>query len=59
MADPFERATAALPPVIGEGCTQRFDLDALGENSGTDFPGATELWASLTRAVADESESGV
>jgi hypothetical protein len=59
MSDPFERAVAYPPPTLGEGCTRRYDSDALKEGSGTDFPGAAELWQimqGITRP--DESEAG-
>ena len=39
MADPFERVVAKAPPVIGSGCTQRYDPEAL----------SPELWAQLRR----------
>ncbi|MCW3149950.1 hypothetical protein N8H22_15200 [Stutzerimonas stutzeri] len=47
MGDPFERATAEAPPVIGSGCTRRYDPDALSDELGTEFAGAAALWAHL------------
>ncbi|MBK3804902.1 hypothetical protein [Stutzerimonas stutzeri] len=47
MADPFERVVAKAPPVIGSGCTQRYDPEALSPEQGTEFAGAVELWAQL------------
>ena len=47
MADPFERAAAKAPPIIGGGCTQRYDPGALSSELGTDFPEAEALWAEL------------
>jgi hypothetical protein len=44
MNDPLEKATAALPPTLGEGCLSRFDPAALSPQHGTDFPDAAELW---------------
>lgn len=43
MADPFERVVAKAPPVIGSGCTQRYDPEALSPEQGTEFAGAVEL----------------
>lgn len=58
MSDPFERAVAFPPPILGEGCTQRYDPEALNEDSGTDFPGAAELWHNLLAgSTPGESES--
>ena len=34
MNDPLERATAKAPPVLGEGCTQRYDPQALSPEDG-------------------------
>lgn len=39
--------TAHPPPTLGEGCTSRYDPDALSEEDGTEFPGAAELWSQL------------
>ncbi|MGB9089488.1 MAG: hypothetical protein WCC29_07860 [Pseudomonas farsensis] len=47
MADPRDKAGASVPPTLGEGCLARFDPDALGEEDGTEFPGAAELWQAL------------
>ncbi|WP_197092420.1 hypothetical protein [Stutzerimonas frequens] len=47
MADPFERAAAKAPPIIGGGCTQRYDPEALSSELDTDFPEAEALWAEL------------
>ncbi|MEE1869523.1 MULTISPECIES: hypothetical protein [Pseudomonas] len=44
MADPFDKATSKAPPVLGEGCSSRYDPEALDSEDGTDFPGAAELW---------------
>ena len=46
MADPRDKATSTPPPTLGEGCTSRYDPEALSEDDGTDFPGAAELWES-------------
>lgn len=65
MADPLDKATASPPPTLGEGCLARYDLDALGPQAGTDFPGAEQLWQQLQQlqqasgvGQADESEEG-
>lgn len=47
MTDPLDRATSTPPPVLGEGCTARYDPQALTEDNGTDFPGAEALWEAL------------
>ncbi|MFP6849061.1 MAG: hypothetical protein VCA57_10180 [Pseudomonas sp.] len=47
MADPHERCTATAPPIVGEGCTQRYDPQALNSDDGTEFAGAAELWQQL------------
>ncbi|WP_275628660.1 hypothetical protein [Pseudomonas sp. 273] len=47
MADEKAPGTATPPPTLGEGCTSRYDLDALSEEDGTEFPGAAELWREL------------
>jgi hypothetical protein len=44
MIDPLERATAKPPAAVDDGCTKRFDPDAMSPESGTDFTGADELW---------------
>lgn len=56
MDDPFERATASPPPTLGEGCTRRYDPDALSDEQGTDFPEAAELWARLRQAQEPGAE---
>lgn len=50
MGDPRDRGGASLPPTLGEGCVRRFDPQALNPQSGTDFPGAAELWRQLQQA---------
>ena len=44
MTDPLKKAGATAPPIIGSGCTQRYDPEHLGPELGTDFPGAEALW---------------
>ncbi|KJH83437.1 hypothetical protein MCB86_10665 [Pseudomonas sp. KSR10] len=44
MVDPLEKAVANAPPIIGNGCTQRYDPERLGPELGTDFPDAEALW---------------
>lgn len=53
MADPNRPGTATPPPTLGEGCTQRYDIEALSDEDGTEFPGAAELW----RALQDAEEA--
>ncbi|WP_339413936.1 hypothetical protein [Pseudomonas sp. EA_35y_Pfl2_R5] len=50
MTDPLERATSSAPPVLGEGCTQRYDPKALSPEDGTEFADAAELWWQLQQA---------
>lgn len=52
MGNPLDKAIASAPPIIGSGCTQRYDPDQMGPELGTDFPGAESLW----RRCCDESE---
>ncbi|MBU0900558.1 MAG: hypothetical protein KKH62_01205 [Gammaproteobacteria bacterium] len=47
MNDPLARATSNAPPVLGEGCTQRYDPQALSPEDGTEFADAAELWRKL------------
>jgi hypothetical protein len=51
MTDPLAKAGATAPPIIGSGCTQRYDPDHLAPELGTDFPGAEALWKHLRSAV--------
>lgn len=46
--DPLDRATSTPPPTLGEGCTARYDPQALTPAHGTDFPGAEALWEAVT-----------
>jgi len=63
MNDPLDKAGAKAPPIIGSGCTQRYDPDRLGPALGTDFPGAEALWkrhlAALDSTVEDSIGDGV
>ncbi len=43
MGDPFDKATAKAPPVLGEGCLSRYDPEALSEEDGADFSEAPTL----------------
>ncbi|PJE42973.1 MAG: hypothetical protein CUR33_06590 [Pseudomonas sp.] len=47
MTDPFARGTSNAPPVLGEGCTQRYDPEALSPEDGSEFADAAELWRQL------------
>ncbi|HUE90486.1 hypothetical protein [Pseudomonas sp.] len=57
MNDPLTRATATAPPVVGEGCTQRYDPQALSPEDGTEFAEAAELWRQLERDKQAEADS--
>lgn len=56
MCDPRERATSSPPPALGEGCGRRYDPEALSPDSGSDFPGAAELWLRLQRDRGEEAK---
>ncbi|MWV11430.1 hypothetical protein F3I62_04910 [Pseudomonas sp. R-28-1W-6] len=47
MSHSRKPGTAHPPATLGEGCTSRYDPDALSEEDGTEFPGAAELWSRL------------
>lgn len=47
MNDPLTRGTSSAPPVLGEGCTQRYDPHALTPEDGTEFADAAELWRQM------------
>jgi hypothetical protein len=57
MTDPLTRATSSAPPVLGEGCTQRYDPQALSPESGTEFAEAAELWRQLQQAEQPATDS--
>lgn len=59
MSDPLAKAGATAPPIIGNGCTQRYDPEHLGPEIGTDFPGAEALWKQRQDAVAKKIEGVV
>ena len=47
MTYPLARGTSSAPPVLGEGCTQRYDPEALSPEDGSEFADAAELWRQL------------
>jgi len=47
VTDPLERAAAKAPPIIGGGCTQRYDPEALSPEQGAEFADAAALWARM------------
>ncbi|HBO2217082.1 TPA: hypothetical protein L4G90_001208 [Pseudomonas aeruginosa] len=53
MSDPRSAGTASPPPTLGEGCTSRYDIDALGYEDGTEFPGAAELWRRIQESASE------
>ncbi|WP_425916559.1 hypothetical protein [Pseudomonas sp. GWSMS-1] len=55
MNDPLARATSSAPPVLGEGCTQRYDPQALTPENGTEFADAAELWRQLQQDEQSKS----
>ena len=58
MTDPFERAVATAPPIIGSGCTQRYDPEALLPDQGAEFAGAAALWTRLQNAQSAPEPAG-
>ncbi|HBO4313105.1 TPA: hypothetical protein NIF13_002247 [Pseudomonas aeruginosa] len=57
MSDPRSAGTASSPPTLGEGCTSRYDIDALGDEDGTEFPGAAELWRRIQESASETGEA--
>lgn len=47
MSDPLARGAAHAPQMIGEGCTRRYDPEALSEEDGAEFAEAATLWQQL------------
>lgn len=47
MSDPLARGAARPTPTLGEGCTRRFDPEAMGPEHGTEFADAAALWKRL------------
>ena len=67
MSDPLARGAAHAPQMIGEGCTRRYDPDALTEENGAEFAEAAALWQQLQQpsglpvpppAAPDTGEAG-
>lgn len=56
MRDPLEKAVAKTPPIIGSGCTQRFDPNSLSPEDGTEFPGAEVLWRRTQLAAEEQAQ---
>ena len=52
MSDPLARGAAHAPQMIGEGCTRRYDPDALNEDNGAEFAEAAALWQQLQQEAA-------
>ena len=50
MHDPFARATSRAPATLGEGCTSRYDPDALTAEDGAGFTEAAALWQRLQQS---------
>lgn len=50
MNDPLARGAAQAPQMIGEGCTRRYDPDALTADNGAEFAEAAALWQQLQQA---------
>ncbi|MBH2033290.1 MAG: hypothetical protein I8H73_10590 [Pseudomonadales bacterium] len=52
MSDPLARGAAHAPQMIGEGCTRRYDPEALSEEDGAEFAEAATLWQELQQEAA-------
>ena len=52
MNDPLSRAAAHAPRMLGEGCTRRYDPQALSEEDGAEFAEAAALWQQSQSASA-------
>ena len=60
MSDPLARGAAHAPQMIGEGCTRRYDPDALTEEDGAEFAEAAALWQQLQQeAVLPATEAAL
>lgn len=59
MSDPLDKATGNAPPIIGSGCTQRYDPDEMGPDMGADFSDAEALWQHQSCEVAALDSSSV
>ena len=57
MTDPLDRGSSSAPPVLGEGCTQRYDPQALTPEDGTEFADAAELWRQLQQDEQSATDS--
>jgi len=57
MSAPLARGASSAPPVLGEGCTQRYDPEALTPEDGTEFADAAELWRQLQQAEQPPANS--
>lgn len=58
MSDPLARGASVAPAVLGQGCTQRYDPQALTEENGAEFAQAAELWRELQQDAALQAEQG-
>lgn len=47
MSDPLQSGAAKPTPTLGEGCTRRFDPEAMGPEHGAEFADAAALWQQL------------
>lgn len=56
MSDPLERGASKAPPIVGEGCTQRYDPQALTPEDGATFDDAAALWKQLQDEQASASD---
>ena len=58
MTDPLARGASSAPPVLGEGCTQRYDPEALSPEDGSEFADAAELWRQLQQDEQSPTNHG-
>lgn len=59
MIDPLDKATSTPPPTLGEGCTSRYDPNALSPEDGTEFADARALWLTLHPQTLADPEKPV
>jgi hypothetical protein len=57
MNDPLDRAVSKAPPIVGEGCTKRYDPQSLTPEDGATFDDAAELWRRLQDEQAPATDA--
>lgn len=57
MHDPLARGASSAPATLGEGCTSRYDPNALSAEHGAEFADAAALWLQLQAAPRVSAEA--